>query len=144
MRRIRGRHERRHREPGEVHEAVAGRDEGGQVLEAVRVEAPDERPDHLPHRRDPDDGECLNADRSGLEKEQRAQNRCREDAEQELLSAVDVSVEPEPGRDVHRRDGHREERARHRPFFARARPGGLPPPLHGRTLRMPEVERFAQ
>jgi hypothetical protein len=55
--------ERSEREPTEIHEPVTRRDERGQVVESVAVEAPDERADDLADRRDSDDRERLQSDR---------------------------------------------------------------------------------
>ena len=49
------------REPAEVHDPVRGRDEQRQVVQPVRVDAPDERAGHLADGREHDDAERLRA-----------------------------------------------------------------------------------
>jgi len=57
----------RDRKAGEVHEPVARRDEGGDVVEPVAVQPPYERADDLSHRRYGDHPESLEPDSRGMQ-----------------------------------------------------------------------------
>jgi len=84
--------EHRQRHAREVDEAVAGRYERREVLEAIRVHTPDDRPHHLAERRDPDDREGLNPDGGRMQCQERQQHPSREDAERELTRPADLLV----------------------------------------------------
>jgi len=83
--------------------------EGRKVLEPVRVDAPDDRADHLAAGRNEDDGERLQPHRSRLEREERGEDARREHAEAELARSPKVLIEPEsagrPDCDDGERDG---------------------------------------
>ena len=89
------REQHREREAGEVDEAVSGRDECGQVVQPVRVEAPDERADDLADGRDDDDRERLDAYPARMERKERHEHAHGEDPEQELTAMADVLVDDE-------------------------------------------------
>jgi len=93
-------------------------------VQAVAVEAPDERPDDLPYRREPDDREGLEPNGARLKHEKCCEDEGREDAEPELSAAPDVPVGREH-RDDGRDDRHeREERKPAHSLHLRRNGGG--------------------
>lgn len=96
------------RDAAEKDESVTRRDESRQVVESVRVEAPDERADDLSERRDADDQERLDANRPRLENEQASEHRCRQEPEKKLTSVADVAVGPQARGHVRNRDDEGE------------------------------------
>ena len=113
--------ERSQGEPCEVDEPVSGRDERRQVVEAIRVHAPNERPDHLPDRCEADDGEGLQPRRLGMYRQKHHEDGRGHETENELARVPDELVDRENGDDGH--DDHRERDEReavHRRIFADA------------------------
>jgi len=93
-------------------------------VQAVAVQAPDERPDDLPYRREPDDRERLEPNGARLEYEECREDDGREEAEPELSAPSDVPVGREH-RDDGRDDRHeREERNPAHPMHLRRNAGG--------------------
>jgi hypothetical protein len=88
------------RQPGDEDEPVRGRDERRQVVEPVRVDAPDDRPGHLGDGRCTDDdgdlGAPLDRKRPGGEQE----HDPGEPTQDELAVEVDVAVDPEESRQI--------------------------------------------
>ena len=82
----------RERQPAEVDEPVRGRDEERQVVEAVVVDAPDERAGHLSDRCERDDAERLRARERHERYERRGEDGERHDAEPDLGVAADLRV----------------------------------------------------
>jgi len=99
---------------------VPRRDEGREVVEAIAVETPDERPDDLPDRRESHDRERLESDGSRLEDEEYGENERGEHAEPELSAPLDVPVGREHGDDG-RDDRHegQERKTKHRVHLRR-------------------------
>ena len=108
--------ERDERHAREVDEAMARRDERRKVVEAIPVEPPHERADHLTGGRDHDDRERLQTDRARVEHEQRGEQDARHEPQHELTLLLDMGVEPERA-DGPRSDGREgdERRTGHRP-----------------------------
>lgn len=98
--------------------------ERGQVLEAVPVEPPDQRPDDLTQRGDTDDGERLETHRRGLERKEPGEHTRGEYPERELPGSSNPSVEPEPTDGPDGNDGEDESRATHAYIFADRLPTG--------------------
>ena len=93
---------RRDREPdpGQIDDPVGRRDEERQIVQAVAVDAPEQRPGRLPDRRERDHAERL---RSAVERhlrERRDEHGPRDDAERKLLGVVGEVVERQQRRKV--------------------------------------------
>ena len=99
---------------------MPGRHEGGEVVEAVGVEAPHERPENLAYRRDDDEGKSLDPYRACVEREEAAEHERRQEAERKLPSEADPSFDEEAGGGVRQRDCERDgSGTRHPALFAR-------------------------
>ena len=96
-------------EPAEVDDPVRGRHEERQVVQAVAVDTPDQRADHLADRRERDHAECLCAALERDPGERRREHRAGEEPERELLRVARVVVQREQHREVRGTGGAGEE-----------------------------------
>ena len=110
-------HERGDREAAEIDEPVRGRDEQRQVVQPVRVDAPDERADHLADRRERDDAERLRAGERGQRAERGEQHEPGQRAERELPVEADLRVDREQRREIRGARRRRTSADAHRRYW---------------------------
>ena len=82
----------REREAGQVDEPVRGRHEQRQVVQAVVVDAPDQRAGDLADRREADDAERLSPHLERHARERREQNDDRQPPSAKLLGIARVPI----------------------------------------------------
>lgn len=114
-------------EASEVDEAVSRRNERGKVVEAVVVDAPDDRRDDLAARCDAHDEDRHHADRGWMDREQACEDARSEHAERQLRHGVAATLDPESDHRPRSDHSQRDPRApRHQPFFAGDSPAVRP------------------
>jgi len=104
---------------------VAGRHERREILEAIRVHTPEDRPDQLAERRDPDDCEGLHPDGRRMQCQESQEDARREDAERELTGPADLLVRQQAaGRPACDHDDRNDGKAAHHAHLRRSTGGG--------------------